>query len=200
MSLLPVYIDFKSPAAWLAFKPLTELAKRQSVQIEWRPFRSKSEEITEPTANESKGARHRRIRAIARRRIALKYAAIQGIPMHFPATPCTTNVALASLLTLRQQDRTNYIRKLFLAFWSQHLDLSDPEIIERCRLDAGLTNDEGIAWPATTALAALETHQQEALAAGIIDAPTILADNQLFIGREHLPWIESYLNATSSNH
>ena len=191
MTSLPVYIDFKSPAAWLAFGPLTALADQQALRIHWRPLKTRLEPLLERPPSEGTGERHRRVRAIARRRIHLKYAAIQAIPMHFPDTPCATDLALASLLLIPQYNN-HYIQRLFLAFWAQQADLNEAATINACLADAGLP-------PAhldqAQARQALETHQQQAQADGIIDAPAILIDDQIFIGREHLPWIRSLLGA-----
>ena len=98
MKTLRVYIDFKSPAAYLAFKPTLALAERKDLTLDWQPIRTRQQPVPAEAADEDRGTTHRRVRAQARRDTHLFYAQVQGVPMRFPtgAFP-ETDLALACL-------------------------------------------------------------------------------------------------------
>lgn len=183
--MLTVYLDFKSPGAYLAIKPTLALAERLSLKIEWRPFRVTERDVPKLGKEETVGESHRRVRAESQRRLAIKYAAHQGIDLRFPDTPGITDLALGVLAAM-EQDPLPFIMASFEAYWSTHANLDDPSVVQNLMDQSGVERGADV----DTLRMTLETAQEQAEEAGIVGAPAYVVADQIFIGREHLPWIE----------
>jgi 2-hydroxychromene-2-carboxylate isomerase len=184
---LEVFIDFKSPAAYLALQPTLKLAEELHMAIDWRPIPTKQTAIPVETPDEDVSARHRRVRAIARQRTHLHYATVQGITMQFPPQPGDTDFALAILDNL-QERRDDFVQAAFNAYWAGAQNLNDPGVV------AALVNEIDAIMPEACDVAAVVAQcHQRAIEDGVIDAPGYKLDEKIFIGREHLPWIRQIL-------
>jgi 2-hydroxychromene-2-carboxylate isomerase len=186
VSTLRIYVDFKSAPAYLAMQPTLALLDRLGLTAEWRPFDTRHLAIPEPKAEETRGETHIRVRAQQRRDTNLKYAAVQGIPMVYPATPGATRCALAALLYVHDRPLP-FIRAAFTAYWRDGLDLDDAAVV------AGLLDAAGYAsagFAAGEFADMMDAGQAEAEEVGVFDTPMFVLDEQLFLGREQLPWIE----------
>ena len=126
---MDVYIDFKSPAAYLATQPTRALAERIGEPINWLPVQTKQSAIPEEQASEDRGTTHRRVRAIARQNMHLHYANVLGLTMNFRNQPGNTDLALVALETL-SGDRDAFVRAAFAAYWTTNADLSDSNVID----------------------------------------------------------------------
>lgn len=188
--MLRIYIDFKSPAAFLAMKPTLALQEKLGLTLEFLPFRTSQWAIPDEKNEETRGEAHRRVRALARRDTHLKYAALQGAPMTFRDEPGETDAALAALLHV-QSSPDKFISAAFAAYWTGQADLNDPAVV-RALMEAGGCDPSE--FDLEKRLAELEAVQRDAEEVGIIDAPAYVIDGQIFIGREHLPWLEAALN------
>lgn len=187
--MLTVAIDFKSPASYLALEPTLDLAQQTGVPIDWLPFSVRPFTIPEEKTDETVGERHRRVRAIARRDTHLHYAAVQGIPMHFSETPAGSETALAAMAAI-QGDPVPFIRAAFAAYWTEQADLDDEAVV------GALFSSIGTPLPAMqSARAKLLSIRANAEDSGIFEAPSYVIADQLFVGREHLPWIRSLIEA-----
>lgn len=189
--MLTVYFDFKSPASYLALRPTLRLAERLGVEVDWQPFKTTERELPEHRAAETAGQSHRRVRAESRRMIHIKYAALQGIDLRFPAIPGETELALA-VLTQMEGDRLPFVKLAFEAYWTDHQDLNAPDIVSALLRETGNSTDTFDPGLARHALDKAQTNAEEL---GIVDAPAYLVGEQIFIGREHLPWIENVLTS-----
>ncbi|NRD89467.1 hypothetical protein C8024_08430 [Sphingopyxis sp. BSNA05] len=189
--MLKVFIDFKSPASFLALEPTLALAQDTGVPVDWRPFAVRPFVIPEEQADETVGERHRRVRAIARRDTHLHYAAVQGREMHFAQAPAGSGAALAALAGL-DGDPVPFLRAAFDAYWTDQADLDDEAVV------AGLLSDVNLALPdMQSARETLDSIRAEAEESGIFESPSYVIADQLFVGREHLPWIGSLIKAAT---
>lgn len=189
--LLTIYIDFKSPASYLSFKPALALLDRHKISVKWLPFRTRQETIPELQTSETRGDTHRRVRAIARRDTHLLYADAQQTAMAFPSTPGETDMALAALLTI-EESREEFIQAAFEAYWKDNANLNNAEVVSQL-LDK--TNANIAAGDNVFDIQQLDECQLTAEAAGVVEAPAFIIDGQIFIGREHLPWIEKIITS-----
>lgn len=187
MITLQVFIDFKSPAAYLAQQPTRALAQELGVALDWQPINTRQKPIPTESVDEDVSARHRRVRAIARRDTHLHYAKVQNLPMHFPESPGSTDLALAVLAALDVRDA--FVSRAFDAYWQDNLNLNDPEIVQSL-LDPGALDMNTVTHAAEERLREAD---QRALDLGVIDAPGYVIGDDVFIGREHLPWIRELL-------
>lgn len=187
--MLTVTIDFKSPASCLALEPTLDLARETGVQIEWLPFSVRPFLIPEQKAEETVGERHRRVRALSQRDTWLHYAAVQGRDMHFAETPAGSDAALVALASI-DGDPVPFIRAAFAAYWNEQADLDDETVVA-----ALLTSvQKPVPDPqlASEKLLLIRTRAEED---GIFESPSYIIADQLFVGREHLPWIRSLIEA-----
>lgn len=193
--MIRIYIDFKSPGAYLALQPTLALLERHQPDSQWLAFSGSTfnlaDNVPQHIDNEDKGSRHRRVRALARRDTHLLYAAQQGLTMHFqqPAHQC--DLALAVLCATNGAN-LDYIKASFAAYWQAGLDLNQAAVVGELMTRSGLDADL-LAQLQTEEL--LATAQSRAAQDGVVDAPAYVIAEQLFIGREHLPWVEELILA-----
>lgn len=188
--MLTVYIDFKSPAAYLALKPTLYFASRLSLPLDWRPFQTVERDVPKLGKEETVGESHRRVRAASQRSLAIKYAGHQGIDLKFPPHPGVTDLALGVLAEL-EGEPLSFIQAAFEAYWQDHSDLNDPAIVRDIIAASGVVYTGDL----NTAHESLELALQQAEEVGIVGAPAYVIDEQIFVGREHLPWIEEIARA-----
>lgn len=185
--MLTIYVDFKSAASYLALDPTLTMIEDTGVAARWLPFSSRPFKIPDEKADENIGERHRRVRAIAQRDAHLHYAAVQKIDLQFPNNPKFSDTALAALAVL-DGDPVPFIRAAFKAYWSDQADLDDQntvsQLLKNCRCEIP-------DWPA--AMAALQAVRENAAEQKVFETPTFLIDGQIFVGREHMPWIRSII-------
>ncbi|WP_422345530.1 DsbA family protein [Parasphingorhabdus sp.] len=187
--MLTLYIDFKSAASYLALEPTLELARKTGVAIDWRPFSVRPFSVPEEHVEETVGERHRRVRAAAQRDTHLHYAAVQGRDIRFAETPAGSDVALAALAVM-EGDPVPFLRAAFAAYWTEQADLADEAVVEALLQSADIDRPD---WKAArTKLANIRDQAEET---GVFEAPSYLIADQLFLGREHLPWIRSLVAA-----
>ncbi|MEH6661293.1 MAG: DsbA family protein [Parasphingorhabdus sp.] len=187
--MLTVFIDFKSPAAFLALEPTLSLAQETGVQIDWLPFSDRPFAIPEEKTDETVGERHRRVRAIAQRDTHLHYAAVQGREMHFSNSPAGSDAALAAMAGI-SGDPVPFIRAAFDAYWTEQANLDDEAVVTALfsSLDMPLPDMKA----AREKLMSIRAKAEES---GIFESPSYVIADQLFVGREHLPWIGSLIEA-----
>ena len=185
--MLTIYIDFKSAASCLALKPVLELVEETGIETSWLPFSSRPFRIPDEKAEENVGERHRRVRAISQRDAHLHYAAVQGIELHFSHNPKGSEAALAALAVL-DGNPIPFIRSAFKAYWADQKDLDDENTVTGLLQDCGLEPPD---WP--DAVEALQSIREKAEEQKVFETPTFLIDGQIFLGREHMPWIRSLI-------
>ena len=187
-----IFIDFKSPASYLAMQPTLALLSKHQLHVKWLPLQAVMEKPVGLTEQATKGKMHRHVRALARQQTHLFYAELQGTPMLFPAEPRPTDAALAALHYVTDgADPVRFIQAAFAAYWCQQLDLNDGPVVVNLLQQQGYDTAK---FDVAMHLEAAFAEQQEAQAAGVIDAPAYVLGQQVFIGREHLPWIEAIVS------
>ncbi len=191
--MLSVYIDFKSPAAYLALSPTLALAERFDLSIDWRPFRTVERDVPKLGKEETVGESHRRVRAAALRWQFTKYAKRQGIELNYPAHLGGTDLALG-VLASAEKDPLSFIRAAFSAYWTEHLDLDDPATVAHLIDLSGI----GVRLDEEELRARLDESLEVADEIGVVGAPAYYIADQIFVGREHLPWIDEILRGTDA--
>ena len=191
MPTLECYIDFKAPAAYLALQPTLELQQQLNLTLLWHPYQTRQSAIPAPLAQETPAQSHIRVRAEARQRVHLKYAALRGIGMHFPTQPGNCDLALAAMYVATNNPAL-YCRLAFEAYWVHQQDLSELTLIENLLRTSGHDPQTFNAGDRLAQLYAAQTPTEER---GVVDAPAYIFADQVFIGREHLPWLRELLSS-----
>lgn len=187
--MLTVYIDFKSPASYLALAPTMRLIDELSVPVRWRPFSTREREQPDNQRGSAVAASHFRVRSASRRAMYSHYAQLQDLPLHWPPAGAGSDLALG-VLALADEVPREFLKAAFESYWVRHEDLDDIDVLRR--LIAPLPLEMPTAGDALLREALAEA-QAAAEAAGVVEAPAYVVENQLFIGREHLPWIRELL-------
>lgn len=182
---LRAFIDFKCAGSYLALEPTLALAKRTGTAIQWHGFSTAERDKPAEGADASVIARHHATREASKRAIHAKYARLRGIDLRFPPEAGSADLALGALAQV-EGDPLPFIRACFAAYWEGQEDLDDPQVIARLLKASGAAHSGDL----TDTRAQFEKAQGLAEEAGVVDAPAYGIAGQLFIGRQHLPWIE----------
>lgn len=201
---LIVYLDFKSPYAYLAWEPTRAMARELGVAVDWRPFvldipsylgsasLDRSGKVATQSRSRSQWSGVKYAYFDCRR-----YANLRGLTVRGTEKIWDTNLAAVGMLWAKNQGDAvleRYIDAVYEPFWRRALDVEDVAVIRRVLIDAG-ADVEGFEdyarGPGTVENDAL---QEAAFDAGIFGVPTYVVDGQVFFGREHLPRIRWHLN------
>lgn len=189
--MLELYIDFKCPASYLALQPSLKLAAKLGVKIHFMAFNSKQVSIPARKEKENKSETHIRVRAEQNQNIHEHYARLQGLKMIFPDEPGNTFPALAVLANW-EGDPLSYIQEAFAAYWHKGADLESVEAVQAIAMQAGRDlNKRDIQ-------SFCDSFREETLNmenSPVFTTPTYMVADQIFLGRENLPWIAEILQA-----
>jgi 2-hydroxychromene-2-carboxylate isomerase len=182
--MIRAYIDFKSLECFLAIEPIIALAKEFGVAIDWQPFSSRPRALPTQVDDETVTQTHHRVRAESEHRLRLHYASVRGYKI---TTEPSTQDSTKALMRLSQisGDRTEFVKQAFEACWLQNKNLDDTHLLDQICLQASVVHN--------TTKNDLEESQKAAEEAGLFDAPTFAIDEQLFMGRAHIPWMRELL-------
>ena len=195
MTVLTIYIDFKSPESYLAFHRTMTYLEVKDLEIIWNPFLTSNRTSTPAKHNETKGETHRRIREEHKKSLNLKYAKILNLPMKYPPSENASDLAL-SVLPKLVEEKNNFIALAFKYFWKENLDLNDKnnvtKLLKASKIDERILKEE-------KKLLDKLNHQTElARELGVIATPTYELEGELFLGREHLPWIKERITSINN--
>ena len=194
---LIVYIDYKSPYAYLAIAPTYAMADELGLEIDWRPFTldipsylgsarlDKQGKVAQSERTPSQWLRVKLAYYDVRR-----YASLRGIIARGTEKIWDSSLAGIGLLWAKAQGPAQlraYTSITYERFWRRELDIEDVAVVERVLDEAG-ANIAGFRDYASGEGRALhDTIQTAAFDAGIFGVPTYIVEGERFFGREHLP-------------
>lgn len=196
---LIVYVDIKSPYAFVAIRPTLQLEAELGVQFEWRPLTLDipsylgSAEKKKGKVVSSKGRSQRTWNAIRYSyRDARRYAERQGLILKGTEKIWDSTLPNIAILWVMQTARDRlpaYFEAVYQPFWRRELDIEDIAVIETCLRDAGI-GVEGFANFAQGAGRALHDELQPQFhPSGVYGVPTYILEDEIFFGREHIPYL-----------
>ncbi len=199
---LPVAIDFKSPHAYLAIGPTCAMADELGVTIDWQPLIVPPSRIAPPPpSGDDRGARHRQIRADYLARDIARYAADRGLTLGGPQQRKDSALAAIGLLWVQRQAPSlarAYVERVFERYWRDDLDIEDERSIRTLLGDIGVPVSGFEAFTKGDGANDLARIQTELRDRGVFEVPTYVLDDELFLGRQHLPVLRSRLCAGSA--
>ena len=201
---LIVYLDVKSPYAFVSVKPTLALEQELGLQFDWRPYtldipsylgsaRKKNGAVVESSG------RSRAIWNAIRYAYmdARRYAELQGYTLKGTEKIWDSSLANMGILfvNLYFRDRIpDYLEAVFPPFWRRELDIEDINVIKDCLEMAGV-DSSGFQRFATSTGQQMHDHiLDHRFEAGIYGVPTYVLGNDVFFGREHLPYIRWVLS------
>ena len=200
-----VYIDYKSPYAYLAKDLVYELERDCAVRIDWLPYvldipsflGSARLDAAGRVVEESRNAHQwRRVKYsyMDCRRQAKK----RGLIIRGPQKIWESTLAACGLLfAKRQGDKVlrQYHDITFARFWKRELDIEDPSVIAAVLGEAGAETTGFANYAAGEGPREVDHISRAAEETGIFGVPTFVVDREQFWGSEHLPDIRQMLAA-----
>ena len=196
---LAVYIDLKSPYAYLAIEPTRDMARERGVHIDWRPFtldipsylgsakldRKGKVEKSQRSPTQWTGVKYAYMDA--RRYANLRGKTVRGTVKIWDSSLAGIAMLFAKLQGAEAFDR--FIDTLYPPFWRRELDIEDIGVLEGVLKQAGLEVEGFETYVAVEGRALHDEINARAFDTGVFGVPTYLVEDEAWFGREHLPRI-----------
>jgi 2-hydroxychromene-2-carboxylate isomerase len=201
---LTLYIDYKSPYAYLAKDPAYALERDTGVTIDWLPYTLDIPAYLGSAKVDAQGNVIEQDRnAHQWRRVKYSYMDVrreanrQGLTIRGTQKIFDSSLAHIGLLFAKRQGVFRaYSDAVYARFWKRELDIENRAALAEVLRTAGADTagfDVFLDGEGRRELAAI---QQAAEAAGVFGVPSFLfPDGELYWGREHLPRIREILAA-----
>ena len=200
---LIVYLDYKSPYAYLAKDPTYALEDRYGIEIDWRPlslnigrFLGTAEVNNSGSVVKSERSNKQWAWVKYAYHDAKRYARLRGLTLLRPRQIWDSSPGSIGMMWAKSEGREllrHYNDIVFERFWRRELAIDDPDVIATVIAEIGGDATsfrkyyEGIGRVEHDALqAALHP-------AGVYGVPTYIIDEQPYFGREHLPFVHWHL-------
>jgi len=198
---IDVYIDFKSPYAYLSVEPARHLARDFAVTLNWLPYTlnipdflgsarvDDDKKVVEADRSPHQWRRVKYLYMDVRR-----YANLRGMTIRGPQKIWDSSIAAVGLLYAKDRDVVNpYMDIVFSRFWRRELDIEDPEVIAACLGEAGARTDDFPEFLDGPGRAEHDRIRKQAEDRGVFGTPTFIVDDELFWGQDRLEFLEHAL-------
>lgn len=207
---LAVYIDLKSPYAFIALEPTRAMASALGIAIDWRPFTldipsylgsAKLDQRGKVASSQRTPQQWTGVRYAYRD--ARRYASLRGKTLRGTEKIWDSSLAAIAMLWVKQQRPDffdGFVDEVYLRFWRRDLDIEDYEVLEATlsSFDAELVAGGSFRTFADgPGRQAHDELNQAAFDAGVYGVPTYLVADEMWFGREHLPRVEWLLGGKS---
>lgn len=191
-STIEFFFDVGSPATYLAWTQLPELARRQNARIVWRPMLLGG--VFQATGNSSPATIE--AKGNYSRKDFQRYAQRYGVTLkHNPYFPINTlQLMRGATALLGSDDFDPYLRAIFTAIWVDEQDMNQPEVVGQVLSRAGFDPTavlQRISEPQVKEQ--LKATTAEAVTRGVFGAPTFFVGDQMFFGQDRLEFVEAAL-------
>ena len=194
---LIVYIDVKSPYAFVAIKPTLALEREVGRPFDWRPLTldipsylgSAEKRDGQVVASEGRSERTWRYLKQSYREARL-YAERQGYILKGTEKIWDSSIANIGILWVCQTARDrlpDYLEAVYRPFWQRLLDIEDVSVIERCLETAGVSSAGFDNYQRGKGRRLHDALTEQYHPAGLFGVPSYVLDGEVFFGREHLP-------------
>jgi 2-hydroxychromene-2-carboxylate isomerase len=198
-----VYIDYKSPYAYLAKDLAYELERDIPVRLDWLPYDLALADFMGTARVDDTGRVLEENRTPHQwRRVRYSYmdcrrqARRRGLTLRATQKIWNSRIALCAMLYAKRQGDAmlrRYHDATFDRFWKRDLDIEDSVVVAGVLAEAGADIGGFAGYLADEGPRELDRVCREAEAKGVFGVPTFIVDNELFWGREHLPDIRDLL-------
>ncbi|GAB5454847.1 MAG: hypothetical protein Hens2KO_10760 [Henriciella sp.] len=206
---LIVYVDVKSPYAFVAIRPTLALEAELGVQFEWRPLTLDipsylgSAEKKKGKVVASKGRSQRTWNAIRYSyRDARRYAERQGLILKGTEKiwdSTLPNIGILWVMRTARDRLGDYFEAVYPPFWRRELDIEDIAVVENCLTEAGVETAGFAAFASGEGRALHDALQPQFHPNGIYGVPTYVLGDDILFGREHIPYIRWVLTGRVGN-
>lgn len=201
---LQVYIDFKSPYAFIAKDPTCALEDEFGIEIDWYPLTLNIGSYLGTARKNSAGKTVESSRS-PRQWAAVKYAymdarryaKLRGLTLRGTQKIWDSSLAAIGLLWAKRQGHDvlkAYIDDVYPRFWARELDIEDTAVIRERLAAAGAALDGFDAFLRGDGRREHDALQEHVLDCGYFGVPTYVIDGEAYFGREHLPRVRWHLS------
>jgi len=200
-----VYIDYKSPYAYLAKDFAYELQRDFPVRLDWLPYDLDLADFMGSARVDNSGQVIEERRTPHQwRRVKYSYmdcrrqARKRGLVIRGTQKIWNSQIASIGMLFAKRRGETvlrRYHDITFERFWKRELDIEDPAVVTAVLAEAGADTAGFAAYLAGEGRAELVHVCRDAEEKGVFGVPSFIVDGELFWGREHLPDIREMLAA-----
>ena len=209
-SPLIVYVDIKSPYAFVAIKPILAMEARLGIHIDWRPLTLDIPSYL-GSAKKSKG------KVVSSNRSASQWAGIkyaykdarryverQGYILKGTEKIWDSSIANIGILWVCANGRAQlpeYFEAVYPQFWQRDLDIEDVAVVQSCIEQANVDATGFAAYQHLGGQGRVlhDQLQNQLHPAGIYGVPTFVFGDHVMFGREHLPFVEWWLAGQSGS-
>jgi len=198
---LRVLLDIRHPLAYLALHPAAAFARELGIAIDWLPLVVPPlHPPSAPGPADDRGVRHRRYRAQAIAREIETYAAVQGLvlrDLYRDPDPSAVNLGWLWIRERRPERLEAYLAQAFRSYWARELDPSSDTAVAALVEALGGDGSAFRSWSAGDGEAAAAALAAELRERGLRAVPCYLVEDEVFVGRQHLPMIRWILEGRS---
>lgn len=190
--VLEFLFDVGSPASYIAYKRLPEIAARTGATVQYKPFLLGG--VFKATGNHSPAEIPAKGRwsSIDLAKFAKRY----NVPFaRNPFFPINTLHLMRGAAGLQDDPRfMAYLDAVFEAMWRDPKNLGDPAEMVPVLVRAGVGGDEfrGLI-ERDDVKARLKAATEDAVARGAFGAPIFFVEDEMFFGQDRLDWVEEAL-------
>jgi 2-hydroxychromene-2-carboxylate isomerase len=188
-----ILLDIRHPLAMLALRPAIALEREMEVAANWLPVVSQPlKPPTRPAAGDDRGVRHRRFRALAIAREIEVYADAQGLVVddyYRDGDTAAFNLAWHWLRATQPDRLTSFLVDAFDRYWRCDFDPGNEAEVASL-LEARGGDAEGFrSWCSDSGVAIAAAVADELRERGLSRVPGYVVEDEVFVGRQHLPMI-----------
>ena len=196
---LIVYLDIKSPYAFIAREPTLGMAAELGIDIDWRPLTLNIPSYLGSAKLDSSG----RVESAERTpeqwakvkyayRDARRYAGEQELKLRGTEKIWDTSLVHMGFWWARLQGDAllqRFLDLVYPRFWVREFDAEDMGVVTAALRDAGVETGGFETYVQGEGREFHDASQQAIFEAGIFGVPGYVIDGEYFFGREHLPMI-----------
>ena len=194
---LIVYMDFKSPYAYLAKDPTWQLEDDFGIAIDWRPLTlnipsflgsakvNETGKVVEAnrTPRQWQGVRYAYMDA-------KRYARLKDILIYGPRKIWDSSLAGIGMLWTKRSGRDvlkSYMDIVYERFWRRELDIEHEAVVAGVIAEAGGDERGYLAFVEGEGRREHDDLQAQLHGSGVFGVPSYVIEGEVFFGREHLP-------------
>ena len=199
-SRLILYLDVKSPYAYLAKDEAKELEHLFDITIDWRPLTLNipsflgSARVNERREVVEESRTPRQWQAVRYAYYDVKrYARLRETLVYGPRKVWDTTNTHLGWLYAKQRSRNclmNYLDDVYERFWKRDFDPEDLSQVESALQNAGCDTGDFSEYTTGAGRDRLDALQRALAEGGIFGVPTFVIDGEILFGREHMPRIK----------
>lgn len=199
---IDAYIDVKSPYAYLAIADMRDIERDYRVRLNWLPYTldiadylGSAKLDAEGNVVEEDRSPHQWRRVRYSYRNVRRYANLRGLTIRGTQKIWDSSLSGIGLLYAADQGVTEaYVDITFERFWRRELDIEDVAVVSGVLAEAGADAEGFAAYAAGPGRAAHDRVRAEAEARGVFGVPTLVFDDEVYWGREHISLVRLQLN------